>query len=188
MSTMSEGDIPEPPTSPTAHRASRIAHRSPLIGVSAYARSGEPATFAVPCGYVDAMRAVGATPVVLPPGESQPERLLELIGGLLISGGGDVAPSAYGGQAHETIYQVCEERDRFEFTLLRTALARRDRPLLCICRGLQVLNVVSGGTLHVHLPEAFGDAVPHRLPPRLPARPPARIGPGSRLPPPFRGA
>lgn len=169
---MSEGEIRKPPVSPTT--------RCSLIGVSAYARSGEPATFAVPCGYVDAVRAAGATPLVLPPGESHPERLLELVGGLLISGGGDVAPSAYGGRAHETIYQVCEERDRFEFTLLRTAL-QRGRPLLCICRGLQVLNVVCGGTLHVHIPETIGDTVAHRLPPRLPTRHPVRIDPKSRL-------
>ena len=152
-----------------------------VIGISSYARDGEPAAFALPCAYVDGVRAAGATPLVLPPGEAQPERLLELLDGLILAGGGDIAPDAYGGEPHETIYSVSEERDQFEFTLARAVLARRDMPLLCICRGMQVLNVVCGGTLHAHVPERFGDQVAHRLPPRLTSRHPVHIEPDSRL-------
>ena len=153
----------------------------PVIGISSYARDGEPPAFSLPCGYVDGVRAAGATPLVLPPGEAEPERLLDLVDGLILAGGGDIAPAAYGGEPHETIYSVSEERDQFEFTLARAVLARRDIPLLCICRGMQVLNVVCGGTLHPHVPERFGDRVAHRLPPRLTSRHPVRIEPGSRL-------
>jgi putative glutamine amidotransferase len=153
----------------------------PLIGISSYARDGQPPAFSLPCGYVDGVRAAGGTPLVLPPGEAQPERLLDLVDGLILAGGGDIAPAAYGGEPHETIYSVSEERDQFEFTLARAALARRDLPLLCICRGMQVLNVVCGGTLHAHVPERFGDRVAHRLPPRLASRHPVRIEPASRL-------
>jgi len=153
----------------------------PVIGISSYARDGELPAFSLPCGYVDGVRAAGATPVVLPPGEAHPEALLDVIDGLILSGGGDIAPAAYGGEPHETIYSVCEERDQFEFTLARAVLARPDVPLLCICRGMQVLNVVCGGTLHAHLPERFGDGVAHRLPPRLTSRHPVRIEPHSRV-------
>jgi len=155
----------------------------PTIGITSYARgrNDHPPTFAVPCGYVDAVRACGALALVFPAGERHAEHLLDLIDGLILSGGGDIAPTAYGGDHHETVYSVCEERDQFEFSLMRAALARPSLPLLCICRGLQVLNVVCGGTLHVHLPDRFGDRVTHRLPPRLQSRHPAQIGADSRL-------
>jgi putative glutamine amidotransferase len=158
------------------------AESRPLaIGISCYARVGSPPVFSLPCGYVDAVRAAGATPVILPPGETQPERLLDLVDGLILAGGGDIAPRSYGGKPHETVYEVSEERDEFEFALARAALARTDVPLLCICRGMQVLNVACGGTLHAHVPERFGEKVVHRLPRRLPTRHGVRIAANSRL-------
>ena len=153
----------------------------PVIGITSYARNGTPPTFSAPCGYVDAMRAVGATPVIFPAGEAHAEHLLDLVDGVILAGGGDIAASRYGGDPHETMYQVCEERDEFEFTLVRAALARPPLPLLCICRGLQVLNVVCGGTLHEHVPEEFGEGVSHRLPQRLPSHHDACIDADSRL-------
>ena len=64
----------------------------PVIGISSYARDGEPPAFSLPCGYVDGVRAAGATPLVLPPGEAEPERLLDLVDGLILAGGGDICP------------------------------------------------------------------------------------------------
>ena len=157
------------------------APQGPVIGISSYARDGEPPSFSLPCGYVDGVRAAGATPLVLPPGEARPERLLDLLDGLILAGGGDIAPAAYGGEPHETIYSVSEERDQFEFALARATLSRRDIPLLCICRGMQVLNIVCGGTLHPHVPERFGERVAHRLPPRLTSRHAVRVEPQSRV-------
>jgi putative glutamine amidotransferase len=151
-----------------------VTDRRPVIGISSYARNGEPPAFTLPCGYVDGVRAAGATPLVLPPGEAEPERLLDIVDALILAGGGDIAPGAYGGVLHETIYSVSEERDSFEFGLARAALTRAV-PLLCICRGMQVLNVVCGGTLHVHVPERFGEQVPHRLPPRQTSRHNVRV-------------
>jgi len=152
-----------------------------VIGITTYARDGDPPAFSLPCAYVDALRAAGATPLVLPPGEPRPERLLDLVDGLVLAGGGDVAPAAYGGEPHETIYLVCEERDAFEFALLRAALSRPRCPVLCICRGMQVLNVVRGGTLHAHVPERFGEHVAHRLPPRCTSSHAVRVAPASHL-------
>lgn len=152
-----------------------------LVGISSYARSGQPPSFSLPTGYVDAVRRAGAVPVVLPPGEPDPARLLDTLSALVVSGGGDISPSAYGGRHHETVYSVCEERDAFEFGLTRAALADTRLPLLCICRGLQVLNVVCGGTLHVHLPDHYGERIAHRAPPRDTSMHAVRIDPDSRL-------
>lgn len=152
-----------------------------LVGVSAYARAGQPPAFSLPAGYVDAIRRAGAVPIMFPPGEAEPGRLIEIVRALVVSGGGDVDPAAYGGRHHETVYAVCEERDAFEFALIRAALADTRVPLLCICRGLQVLNVVCGGTLHVHLPDYFGELVSHRVRPSEPATHHVRVDPGSRL-------
>jgi putative glutamine amidotransferase len=154
---------------------------APLIGISSYARAGEPEFFSLPAGYVDAVRLGGGVPIILPPGEAQPEKLLDLVDGLIIAGGGDLSPALYGGAPHESVYDVSDERDSFELDLTRAALGRADVPLLCICRGLQLLDLVCGGSLHVHLPDAFGERVVHRLPPRLPTLHPVRVEPGSRL-------
>lgn len=156
--------------------------RPPVIGITSYARDdGTPPAFRLPSGYVDGVRAFGGVPLILPPGEQQAERLLDLIDGLILAGGGDIDPNAYGGEPHETIYSVSEERDQFEFSLARGVLLRPAVPALCICRGMQVLNVVSGGTLHEHVPEEFGEDVLHRLPPRLTSRHLIRIEPTSHL-------
>lgn len=153
-----------------------------LIGISSYARdSGQPPSFSLPCGYVDAVRMAGAVPLVLTPGERDPARLLDLVDGLLLSGGGDIAPAAYGAHPHATLYSISEERDHFELELARAAVQRPEVPLLCICRGLQILNVARGGTLHQHLPDVVGDAVLHRLPPRLPGRHAVHVEPSSRV-------
>lgn len=153
-----------------------------LVGISSYARAGERVTaFSIPTGYVDAVRDAGGVPIMLPSGEPEPGKFLEMLNALIVSGGGDIDPAVYGGRTHETVYSVCEERDRFEFALTLAALADTRVPMLCICRGLQVLNVVCGGTLHVHLPDAVGERVGHRLPERRPTAHPVRIDPDSRL-------
>lgn len=153
----------------------------PVIGISSYGRDGDLPSFSLPCGYVDAVRAAGGVPLVLPPGQTDAERLLDLVDGLILAGGGDVGPEVYGGESHETIYMVSEERDEFEIALARGAFERPDLPVLCICRGIQVLNVALGGTLYAHIPDDFGGQIPHRLPPRLPTRHPVRVDSETRL-------
>jgi len=154
---------------------------APLIGISSYARDGELPAFSLPCFYVDAVRAAGGTPVILPPGETRPERLLEALDGLILSGGGDLDPTCYEGEAHPSVYMVDVERDAFEMTLARAALRSTRLPMLSICRGMQVLNVACGGTLHVHIPDRYGDTVAHRLPPRVATRHPVRVDTNSAL-------
>jgi putative glutamine amidotransferase len=155
--------------------------RRPIIGLSAYPRSGTPPGFAVPCGYVDAVRRAGATPIALPPGDPDPAHYLDLVDGLILTGGGDIDPDQYGGEPHDAVYSVCSERDAFELRLVRAVLARDDMPLLCICRGLQILNVACGGDLHAHIPDAVDDAVAHRRPQRRPIEHRAKVDAKSRL-------
>ena len=154
--------------------------RTPLIGISAYDFTGKPEGYYLPKSYVDGVRAAGGRPIILPPGDAEREHVLELVDGLILSGGGDVHPSRYGGDAHESVYHVSQDRDDFEIGLVELALAR-DFPLLCICRGLQVLNVALGGDLHVHLPDAVGTRISHRDPERNPTRHTASVEPTSRL-------
>jgi putative glutamine amidotransferase len=97
--------------------------------------------------YVEAVRAAGLEPVPISPAQ----RLgLEDIGGLVLTGGGDLDPSLYGAEPHAQTKHVFRERDELERDLIEEA-KRKDLPILGICRGLQMLNVVRGGTLRQHI-------------------------------------
>jgi putative glutamine amidotransferase len=159
-----------------------MSPRRPLIGITTYHRDrGERERFHVPAAYVDAVRLEGGLPVLLPPGDARPDEILDSIDGLLLCGGGDIDPARFGGRdGHEAQYATCSERDGFELALAREALERR-MPLLAICRGLQVLNVLRGGDLHVHLPDVVGVRVIHRLAQDRHTMHPVRIEPASRL-------
>lgn len=118
--------------------------------------------FAIADTYVQAVAAAGGLPLVLPPQEGNIEALLDTLDGLLLSGGGDIRPDRYGDQTvHPTTYGIHDLRDEFEFALLRGALTR-DMPVLCICRGIQVLNVALGGSLIQDIADQHGVAVEHR--------------------------
>ena len=153
----------------------------PLIGISSYGRAGKRQTFSVPCEYVDVVRAAGGVPVVLPPVEGEAPEALDAVSALILPGGGDVDPAHYGGRHHEANYDISLERDHFELMLARAAVARRDLPVLCICRGMQLLNVALGGDLISHIPDHYGEQVIHRHPERMPVPHPVRLDPTSRL-------
>jgi putative glutamine amidotransferase len=152
----------------------------PLIGISSYGRAGERQTFSVPCEYVDAVRVAGGVPIVLPPVEGETAGL-DVVAGLILPGGGDVDPAHYGGDRHDANYGISQERDRFELALARAAIVRPSLPLLCVCRGMQLVNVALGGDLIAHIPDQFGTSVVHRAP-QLKAVPhDVRLDPQSRL-------
>lgn len=152
---------------------------TPLIGITTYGRNPEN-RFTLPAEYVDGVRRAGGIPLLIPPGETQLEKLLPHLDGLILTGGGDLDPKLYGGQAHETIYSIDSERDSSELAITQRAL-ESNLPTLGICRGLQVLNVALGGTLIEHLPDVVGDEVAHRELPHGPIPHPIQIQPGSRL-------
>jgi len=153
----------------------------PLIGISSYGRAGQRQTFSLPCEYVDVVRLVGGVPIMLPAIEGEIPEALDVVDALILPGGGDIDPAHYGGARHEANYGISPERDGFELGLARAALARRDLPILCICRGMQLMNVALGGDLVSHIPDHFGEKVVHRHPELRPVVHPVRIEPGTRL-------
>jgi len=158
-----------------------VSLRRPLIGVTTYHRDrAGRERFHVPAAYVDAVRAAGGLPVLLPPGDARPAELLDAVAGLVLCGGGDIDPLRFGATGHEAVYATCEERDAFELDLAAEALARRT-PTLAICRGMQILNVALGGALHVHLPDVVGDSVAHRVSRERFTYHPVRLAGGSEL-------
>ena len=164
--------------------AARYSHRRvtrPLVGISSYGRAGQRQTFSLPCEYVDVVRLAGGVPIVLPAVEGEIPEALEIVDALIFPGGGDVDPAHYGGPRHEANYGVSAERDGFELALVRAALARGDLPVLCICRGMQLLNVALGGDLVPHIPDHFGDRVSHRHPDVRPVEHEVHLEPASRL-------
>jgi putative glutamine amidotransferase len=90
------------------------------------------------------------------------EEALDGAGGLLLTGGDDVAPERYGQTAHPAIVEVAPERDEFEIGLVHEA-RKRGLPIFAICRGIQVLNVACGGTLVQHIPDEIPGALDHSL-------------------------
>ncbi|HSO99278.1 MAG TPA: gamma-glutamyl-gamma-aminobutyrate hydrolase family protein [Solirubrobacteraceae bacterium] len=112
--------------------------------------------------YLRALEQAGAIPVVVPPlvGPAL-DALLDRVDGVCLSGGPDIHPAAYDAGPHERLGPTWCELDRFELALARGADARQ-LPILAICRGLQVLNVARGGTLHQHLPDLGDGQVVHR--------------------------
>lgn len=133
------------------------ATEAPLIGLTTYHRNGDN-KFDLPAEYVDAVRRSGGIPLLVPPGESRWEDMLRRLDALILTGGGDVSPEAYGGSDHPTLYMVDRERDSSELCLARLAVDV-GLPILGICRGTQVLNVALGGTLVEHLPDVVGEEV-----------------------------
>ena len=130
--------------------------------------------------YAAAVQEAGALALVLPPDESaeqEPDPLLDRIDGLILAGGTDVDPVSYGAQRHRDTGATCPERDRFEIALARRAI-QRGLPVLGACRGMQILNVALGGTLHQHLPDLTGSEL-HRRTPGSFADHPVRLQEGS---------
>jgi putative glutamine amidotransferase len=115
--------------------------------------------------YVDAVQRAGALVLMLPPDPcllEDPGQALEVIDGLVLTGGADIDPAFYGQQAHAETVDTVPERDAFEIALTRAAI-ERDLPVLGICRGMQLINIACGGTLIQHLPDRFGHGEHRRV-------------------------
>ena len=137
----------------------------PLIGLTSYRQRAQTGVWDVqasflPAVYIDAVTKAGGIAVLLPPQEpvdaAVATQIVTGLDGLIVTGGGDVAPERYGAQRHEKTDPLNAMRDAWEDALL-TAAIDNEVPFLGICRGLQVLNVNRGGTLLQHLPDVVGD-------------------------------
>ena len=125
---------------------------APVIGVTRCSRLDD---------YVASVERSGARARILEVSES-PRGVLQTIDGVLLTGGGDVDPAFYGEDRHETVQDAEPGRDEFELDLARRAI-EEDVPLLAICRGAQVLNVATGGTLVQDIPSAVTTELTHSL-------------------------
>jgi putative glutamine amidotransferase len=136
----------------------------PVVGIptpvehAAWARVWEADAAIVAMSYVHAVQRAGGIALLLPPDPHltrDPAEVLDHLDALLLAGGADLDPATYDALPHETTVAAGGGRDAFELALVRGAIAR-DLPFLGICRGMQVLNVARGGTLHQHVPELVG--------------------------------
>jgi len=131
---------------------------APLIGISSWRGPAVDAGLEVPslishASYARAVEKAGGLVVVLPEiGPDAVDALLDRIDGIVLVGGPDVNPSRYGAAPAPQTEPAADGRDAFDIALAQRCVAR-DHPLLAICRGIQVLNVALGGTLHQHVEE-----------------------------------
>jgi putative glutamine amidotransferase len=155
----------------------------PLIGISTYREQARwgfwdvPAVL-LPASYADAVARAGGEPVLLPTASVTADVVTRL-DGLVLAGGADVDPARYGEQPGPHTTATRPDRDASEVAVLQATLDR-DLPLLAICRGMQLLNVLFGGTLLQHLP-VVPETEPHQLGPGTFAERKVRMAPGSRL-------
>lgn len=163
------------PAGPEGARRHTDGWTTPLVAVTTSEIRSEDRVPATPEGeppqaemvlglkYLRALEEAGGLPVVVPPLRHQGiDSLLDQVSGLCLSGGPDLHPVAYQQREHAALGPTWAELDEFELELVRGA-DERGLPILAICRGLQVLNVARGGTLHQHLPD-LGNEITHRQP------------------------
>ena len=156
----------------------------PIIGITSYAQEASwgawvlPAAL-IPLSYVSSVEQAGGRPLLVPPSADAIDETLDALDGLVLSGGADIEPSAYGAEPHPETTFVQPDRDRAELALLEAAL-EREMPVLAICRGMQILNVLHGGDLHQHLPDRVGHAG-HRETHGVFSVHEVRLEPGSRI-------
>jgi putative glutamine amidotransferase len=158
----------------------------PLIGISA---AVEPASYGswvdepavlLPLTYARAVQAAGGIAAMLPPdaeAAEAPDEILDRLDALILGGGADLDPGSYAAEPDPQTRHTNPDRDRFEIGLARGAM-ERDLPVLGVCRGMQILNVATGGGLEQHLPDRVGHER-HRPVPGSWSEHDVRLAPGS---------
>ena len=117
-------------------------------------------------GYLEGLQEAGATPVILSLTEDREEieHLVDICDGILLTGGHDVDPSVYGEEALNGTVLCCKARDNMERLVLEEAM-QKDKPILGICRGIQLINALLGGTLYQDLPTQHPSDIDHHQTP-----------------------
>lgn len=144
--------------------------RKPLIGITAgEARNlyypNAPRMYGQQYTYIDAIERAGGVPIILPivKDEAILRELFENCDGILLAGGNDIGPKRYGEKVSPHTKHIHEERDAQELKLGTWAVSD-NKPLLAICRGMQMLNVLRGGTLYQDIPTELPNADTHEIP------------------------
>ena len=140
---------------------------APVIGIACavvHAQWGpwQQQAAVVAADYIRQVQHAGGVAVVLPPHPGGPDELLDVIDGLMLTGGNDLGSSLYGADPHPEAEDADHERDRFEAALVRRAI-ERDIPFLGICRGIQVLNVARGGALVQEIADEVAGHIDHMV-------------------------
>jgi len=157
----------------------------PLVGINADyrpARKNTPAFSYLCAGYFDSLVQVGAVPIVIPPleEESNINRILDLLDGVVMIGGADLDPRHDGFMLHPSVRTLDPRREMCDRMLMRL-IAKRRMPVFGVGVGMQLLNVSQGGNLFLHIPEDVPQALPH-LDPIDPAhRHALEVEPGSLM-------
>lgn len=146
-----------------------MSTRPPVIGFSLdYEETGSYATvpwYALRENYLKAVSDLGAIPLPLPHEIAHVSQYLDMIDGLVVTGGGfDIPPEMYGENTIHKSVTLKQGRTHFEFALTQGALAT-SKPILGICGGEQLLNVILGGTLIQHIPDSIPNALTHKQKP-----------------------
>lgn len=134
----------------------------PIIGIVPLVDLQRESYWMLP-GYMKGIELAGGFPVMLPL-TSEDEDILQMVrlcDGILFTGGQDVEPQVYGEEKAEACGECCPERDRMEIMLFKELL-KGDKPVLGICRGIQLFNACLGGTLYQDLPSQHASQVCHR--------------------------
>ena len=142
----------------------------PVIGVTTQTLhsidgipAGLPQSVVMNQRYYVPITLIGAAPILIPLLDDEPEALrgaYDVCDGILIPGGVDVDPGYFGEEPHPKLGRIDPSRDRTEMQLARWAVEDR-KPILGLCRGLQVINVALGGSLYQDLEEQYPDAIKH---------------------------
>jgi len=117
-------------------------------------------------GYLNGLMDSGAFPIILPviKSETELEKIMDICDGFLFTGGQDVEPKIYHSKKSDLCGETCPERDHMEKLILDAAIMY-NKPILGICRGIQFINAVLGGSLWQNIPSQFSDKVIHRQKP-----------------------
>jgi putative glutamine amidotransferase len=133
-------------------------------------------------GYYDSVLTAGGIPIIIPPltKEADLKPIVDRLDGLILTGGEDLDPKRLGLAPHPAVKVMPARREDSDRLLFKMATERR-LPLLGISLGMQLINVLSGGTIYLHLPEDLPRALPHKDPLGGSHRHGIEITPGTRL-------
>lgn len=135
----------------------------PIIGIISNPGRNNRRVYRTNATYIERVIEAGGMPLIIPSKIALEDckQIVEEIDGLLVPGGGDILPSLFGEETHPAVVYALKDNDLFEMELVR--LARdHNKPIIGICRGLQVINVAFGGTLYQDIATQYKNEICHR--------------------------